>query len=337
MPYTIREADANYALDWSKWPVPQMPDLPIEPWAGVQVFWKEAITDRPVDAARTAALVNHEIPIGTHGGDKPWEGSSYGMPFQIIDSRSATTKVWDLARPITWNWWTPTLPIVNVPLPYVVRIEGDPNGSSDLHWYGFDPKTQVLYESIVTNKSWVNNWKTFFTTDWCVGYSGGGPGIIRWDCTKPVNAPGQPTGVVGGGVPQFPMIVRWDEIKKGRINHAVFGVLPNYSPERVGPAKGSDGTFKNHPVRGGERLRLKREAVERFALGTPGRVIAEACWEYGWVQADKNSHIPTAGQAGVGGGGFPITQDSRWVTGEGQIPALGEWKTMLTDWEVVQS
>lgn len=335
MPALVKEVDSQYLFDWSKWPVPTMPDIFVEPWYGVDgSFWKTRIPYSTVDPARTALLSNFDIPISIGAGNTPYEGTSYGLPYNLVLESDPKTKVWDLARGVTWNWFVPSYPTVNVPLPPKVRVEGDPNGSSDLHCYLFDQNQQVLYEMIVTSHSSLNYLKTFGQCEWTAGYAGGAPGVIRWDCRKPWNAPGQPAGgVVAAAIPQFPMIVRWDEIRKGSIDHAVFGVLPNYNKGKVGAARGSDGDLSDHPVRAGERLRLKRSAVERFQVGTPERIIAEACHEYGWIQGDRSQR-----KAGSwsGTGTFHLSQDRRWVTGEGSIPGLGKWDVQLTDWEIIQ-
>lgn len=332
MPQTVAEADAWYQFDWTKWPVPTMPDLPVPLWDGVAgCFWRDQISKSSVDVFRTNALPQYDVPIGAHAGDVPWQGSTYGMPFQIIDSSAPTTKVWDQSRPIVWNWFTPTFPIVKVPLPAVVRREGDPGGSSDLHWYGYDPTRKVLWEGIVLRKT--PRFATWGQTDWMASYNGGGPAFSRWDTSKPWNAPGQPLGCVAANIPQLPLVARWEEIQKGRIEHALFGVLPNYSPERTGPARGGDGSWVGHPVRAGERLRLRRSAVERFAPGTAARILAEGLWEFGWVQADRND--PTLGSVLTGRGGFNLTMDRRWAEGDGKIGPLGKFEVRLKDFEVV--
>lgn len=339
MPSTIAEVDAAYQWDWTKWPVPEMPDLPLDPWAGVPgkdgapAFWHQPVKNAQVDVFRTNALPQYDLPMVAHGGDVPWQGSSYGMPFQLINSAAPTTPVWDQSRPITWTWFTPTFPIVRVPLPNVVRREGDPGGSSDLHWTGYDPTRKVLWEGITLRKSALNKLQTWGKTEWIAGYNGGGPAFSRWDTSKPWDAPGQPLGVVAANVPKFPLLARWEEIKKGRINHALFGVLPNYSPERTGPARGGDGSWVGHPVRAGERLRLRRAVVERFLPGTAARILAEALWEFGYVQADRND--PTLGAVLTGKGNFSLTMDSRWAKGDSTLGPLGKFELRLKDFEVV--
>lgn len=338
MPSTIAVADGAYRWDWSKWRVPTMPDVPVEPWQGVvDSFWRDDITQRPVDHERTRALVDYDVPITTGAGAPPWQGTSYGMPFQLIDANAPTTPVEDAAQGVRWEWYFNSwrdfgirrVPvIVHAPLPHPVRREGDPGAphNSDLHWYGYDPNAQVLWEAITLRT---------LGDRWLAGYMGGGPGLARWDCRRPWNAPGQPAGVVAGGVPQFPMICRWDEIRRGRIEHAIFGVLPNYAPAKTGPARGSDGSLVGHPVRAGERLRLRRAAVERFSPGTAGRIIAQALYEFGWVQLDKNAVTGTPAKVGVGG--FPLTQDRRWHEGDDKVGPLGKFELHLKDFEVVTS
>lgn len=334
MSSTVDTVDARYRADWSKWPVPVMPDLPFPPWHAVPgQFWREPVFDRAVDWERTRALQDVDVSISVGAGAPPWQGSTYGMPYQLIDANAPTTPVWDQSQWIRWHWFTPTFPIIHVPLPPVVRREGDPNGSSDLHWTGYDPERRVLWEGITLRHSPLNRWQTWGQCDWVAGYMGGGPGLSKWDTSKPWNAPGQPTGVVAAGVPKLPMVCRWDEIQSGRIEHAIFGVLPNYAPAKVGHARGTDGSLIGHPVRAGERLRLRRAAVERFSPGTAARIIAQAMHEFGWFQADKNAATGTP--AGVGVGGFPLSQDRRWHTGDTRIGPLGDFRLRLTDFEVI--
>ena len=343
MPVTTAEADARYAADWSQWPVPQQADILVEPWAGVPgSFWTEDISGRMVDAVRTKALVDVDVPITSHAGAPPWQGSSYGMPYQIIDSTAATTPVWDMSQPIRWSWFTPTFPIVNVPLPDVVRREGDPVGSSDLHWIGFDPSKRVLWEAITVSKPPFARFQTWGRCDWIGGYAGGGPAFSRWDTSKAWNAAGQPTGVVAAGIPKLPLLVRFDQAARAiasgdpdaTLGHAIFGVLPNYNPGRVAPARGSDGSMSAHPVRAGERLRLPWHRAREHKAGTLVRVIANTLARRGWVQADRTS-TSTVPKFGVGG--FPMSLDCRWHQGAGPIAPLGPFEFRLADFEIILS
>src|SRR6478609_4373279 len=116
---SVREADAQYAFnDWQRWPIPEMPDLPLAPWDGVPgSFWKQSIANAAVDRSRTAQLPSVDIPLETAAGNVPWEGVSYGRPYQLVNENGPKTPVLDKSRPVTWDprngfqWPTEFLPL----------------------------------------------------------------------------------------------------------------------------------------------------------------------------------------------------------------------------------
>jgi len=304
MPQTVAEADAYYANDWTKWPLPQCPDG-VQPWDGVAgCFWKESVGSREVDTQRTAALASVDIAIGTSGGNKPYQGSTYGMPYQVIDTTRPMTKVYDKSRPITWSWLRPSYPITYLPLPLEpekTRREGDPVGAFDKHWLGFDPGKKLLYEVIQLNKgSPILNWNQ---TPWSLGYNGASHPAATWDTSRVWNGVSQPAGVVAAGIPLAPLIVKYDEWARKNIGHAMFLVLPNYASGRTGPARGFDGDISGHPLRAGERLRLRQEFILK------DDPISYAAWEYGLVVGDRNAHN-VGDYRGVGS--YTSSQDGRW-------------------------
>jgi hypothetical protein len=324
MAQLTRELDGRFLWDWSKWPVPTMPDIPS--WQGP---WNRDISSAPVDE-RTRDLAAVDVPISAHAGAPPWEGSTYGMPISLCDARGATTPVWDFSRPVKWNWFTPTFPITQVPLPLQVRREGDPVGSSDRHAYLVDPKNRVLIEMICVERSPLSRLQTWGQCDWTVGYPGGGPGIARYDMSVPYSAKA-PHGIVAAGTPQLPMVPRWQEIERGVIDHAIFGALANTAPGHVGWARGGDGSWKGYPIHTGDLLRLRPEVVARFAHGTPARVIAEALHTHGLFIGDRSS----TGDPTKVGGGIALTQDRRWSTGDGTFPRL-ELPLRLAEFDIIQ-
>lgn len=303
-------------------------DPPVDMWAGIDVPWRTDITAWTVDRVRTANLTRTDVnvPVDMEPPTGVWDGSVGGMPLQ--DARNLPmTPIWDLARPVTWEWFRPIWPIVQVPLPAVVRREGDPMGAWDQHHYSLDVDRGRLYELILVDNSPWNRWRTWGQADWTAGYSGGGPGIARWDLTRPWTAPGQPHGIVAASVPHAPHFVRADEVTRGRIGHALFMALANYAPGKTGYARGSDGSKVDHPCRAGERLRLPRTAVDWFPVGTPERVVALALATFGLIVGDRSDH---SGSATSKPGKIACTQDPRLASG---------WKGLglrLADFEVVQ-
>ncbi len=318
-PRPVSEAEAQYALDgWQKWPVPALPPIAPEdvPWAGRTEFWNTPCNAWATDFERTAALAAVDCDIRERAGNQPAAPSvaSYGLPYQLVDSVNG---------PFTKVWNTKSYGPVRLPLPPMVRRQGDPFNYGDGKWIGYDPVAGWLYEAACLNKRW---WT------WIVGCQWACDGLFEWDTTVPWDSPGQPAaGCVAAKWPLFPLVVRWDEVAAGRVTHAVHGTLPNYAPEKIAPARGHDGMWPGHPVRAGERLRLKRSAVERFAPGTAARIVAEGLWEFGWCHGDKT----TKGDPTKGHGSFQVAQDRRFVTGEGTVGPMGIMQLRLVDFEVV--
>ncbi len=139
-----------------------------------------------------------DIPLETAGGNVPYKGFSYGLPYQLVDAAGVMTPALDKTRPVTVDpdrgpqWPTEDLPL---PLPPdVVRREGDPTGGFDKHWMGYDPAARVLYEVIQLNRLWLADEENQF--EWTVGYNGIVGPVARWDTSKVWNA--QPTSGGGG-------------------------------------------------------------------------------------------------------------------------------------------
>ena len=211
------------------------------------------------------------------------------------------------------------LPAEHLPLPLEpdkVRREGDPTGAFDQHWLGYDPTARVLYEAIQLGRLWLASDDAPFR--WTVGWEGIVGPVARWDTSKLWNDPSQPQGVVATRIPLLPLIIRYDEYATGVIDHAIFSVFPNYAKEITGAARGGDGDIPGHPVRGGERLRLK----EQFVTDHP---FSRAAHEYGLFCGDRNAHNPGDYR---GTGRYTITQDVRW-----QGVQLPQWQ--LNQFEVV--
>lgn len=338
MPVTLTETVNPLARD--TWQPPELTAIAPEqePWAGVPAWWRENIAGRPIDRDRTERLADDDLPIGTAAGNPPYKGTSYGMPYHLVDSTGPKTPVWDLSQPITLRGFTPVLPIVDTPLPPFVRREGDPGENPfDGHAYFFDPVKQVLWEAMqLTNPPaarwyWArpNRFRTLGRCDWAAGYHEKGRvggGIVQWDCRKPWADPGQPRGLVAAGIPQFPLLPRWDEIQRGRISHALFLAVRNYAPEVTGPARTTDGHADGHHLRAGERLRLPIEMVGEYQPGSAARIFATALAEFGAIVGDT-----------APGAGIAMTQDRRWAQGDDRIGPLGDLGLRISDLVVVRS
>lgn len=298
------------------WRPGKMVDSPLmRGWEGP---WHSEVGHLLVDTDRTARLREWDVPINNTSSVKPWEGSVSGQPYNVITSPTKSYDVHVMSRPIEFINGKLVPPIEKVPLPDVILRQGDPMGSSDMHMTVIDEYAEVVYDMILFDK----NLKNLFGAPWKCGYDGGGAGLYVYDLSKPYSGQG---GTCAASVPKFPLIIGYDEIERGFIDHTIFFSLSNYSPEKpTGWAQGTDGTWPGHPVRAGEILRLPARFIDRFKRGTPERVIAEALNRYGMFCGDKSTHgDPTNGK-----GSIVTTMDIRWES-------LKDMGLRLADFEVV--
>jgi hypothetical protein len=352
LPYT-RDVDSRFSGDWSKWQPPVFPPMPaLAAWAGP---WKRDITNAPVDHERTEQLVDLGGTVtspaaGTPPEPGPKGGASWGMPFTEVDVETRQwATVWDLSRPVDsvpgpgWLGWlfrTLIYPTVDIPLPKErLRREGDPVGAADLHAYLYDDRAMVLYELLKLD----TNLGTWFNTHFgkapaTVGYSGSGPGIARYDLSrayrfdpsKPKDSSNSPHGVVAAGTPQAPMMVRFDEIEAGRIDHAIFAGAANTARGHVGWARGGDGTSVHTPIYTGDILRLRPELVDEFDPTKPAGIVAAAMAAHGVFIGDKSTTSDPRGK----GIGWTRTQDRRWWDLENDVDVV-DLELAVTDFELI--
>lgn len=242
----------------------------------------------------------------------------YGQPVQQVPANFRKTTVTNSGE-AWWPFWTwQQRAAIGMPLPDVIKLNDDPTSPFDRHWRCIEG-TQALWEV------WCFRAGGFPFGDW------GCSDWVRWDLTKAWNAPGQPLGVVAAKVPSVPFLLRWEEIQAKKITHALGLGLPAYAPEKVGPARGTDGRIAGHPLRAGEWLRLKGAVVDRIVtrdgIDHPRAIVAMALGKLGCYLCDTTTNVGSFGQ----------TQDSRWVNGEPErgIPALGDLGLRLSDFEVI--
>lgn len=277
----------DYVSDWKAWRAPELPPLPqIDGWEGP---WLRDVTRLDVDALRTARLWDDDWWISVAGGTAPWEGASAGQPYDVVDSK-ATMAVWDLSQPVTWSWAGPSFPIVRIPAPPTIRREGDPLGAWDRHARIVTVST--LTELICADSAPPVSFPRMFGYPVTCGYAGGGRGVVSYDITRRYRAGSG--GVVAARVPHLPMVIRYDELERGVIDHCLFGVVPDYAPDKTGWAEGTDGTVVMHPVRAGEIFRLRPGVVDRWERGTPEHAVAQAMTVHGIFVGDKHGD-PKAG------------------------------------------
>lgn len=318
LPYAkIKVLGLTIKLPWrdpANYRMPELPEIPmVRSWVGP---WHRRINDLPVDVERTAKLAGeYDGPLGNTVRTKVWEGSVSGQPYNVLRGDEQLVDVLNASKPIRLEGGKLVAPTEKIRLPDVILRQGDPMGSSDMHCTIVDPTHREVWDMILFDQN-------LFGPKWKAGYDGGSNGIYHYDLSTGYAGQG---GTCAAGVPKFPMIVGWDEISRGQIDHAIFVGVANYSPERpTGFARGTDGTWEGSPLRAGELLRLRPELINRYPIGSPERTIARAMVDHGVFIGDKSTHGDPRGK----GGSISTTGDRRFA----QLTDMG---LRLTDFEVV--
>jgi len=149
---------------------------------------------------------------------------------------------------------------------------GKPSLDADRHGIVVDPVNRKLYEFYrltKTDKGWTAEQASIF------------------DLASNKLRPDGWTSSDAAGLPIFPAIVRYDELKRGKIEHAVRVTFKNTRKAYVYPAThfASNKTGENLP-RMGERFRLKK-GVDTSKFSPDVKTILEALKTYGMLNADN--------------------------------------------------
>jgi len=246
-------------------PVPSAKRCPLFP----RSFSTNRRVDRlPVarDSAAIVASIGIEDKVHPDFGSGTWEGGPIGIPFDVVSKRTPRSRVrFDYADESDR---------VRYPIPRNVRIEGGPDADGDRHALLLDRDRCRLYELYALQGG---------PRSWAAG-SG-----ATWNLKSTRLRPAGWTSADAAGLPILPLLARYDEVRRGRIDHALRVTVSRSRRAYVHPARhfASDDTDPSLP-RMGERLRLKASVgVSRFPR--QARVVATALKRYGAIVADNGS------------------------------------------------
>jgi hypothetical protein len=250
----------------------------------LQVFpadnpWNEDISKRPVhpDSAAIIGSIGVDTPLGYNldmnfvlvPPDQPrvpvrvrmYPAESDPGPFPI--PANAPIENWPLSR----NEDTGALPTPGITLEQFQR-----EGTGDRHLIVVDPTNHRLHEF----------WQARRTdTGWEASQSS------TFDLASNALRPERWTSSDAAGLPVFPAIVRYDEVARGAVNHALRVTVRRTRREYVYPARhfASTSSDPNLP-RMGERLRLRQD-FDTSQFPPHAKAILDALKRYGMFVADN--------------------------------------------------
>ena len=268
--------------------------------------WNQDIASSPVDPNSDQIIAGFtSSPIKADFGSGLWDNAPIGIPYVVVCGNQAKGNVTFRANNNDGNYGdeSDTGPYA---IPVAAPIEG--NGTGDSHVIAIDKENGILYELYNASVNG-NHWEA-------------SSGAIFNLKTNALRTEGW-TSADAAGLPIFPGLVRYEEVLKGSIDHALRFTLSksNVKPAYISPARhkvNSSGGQYSLPF--GARIRLKKNID---ISGYPARlqIILNAMKKYGLILADIGSNMYISG-----------APDDRWNNDE--LQQLG--KINASSFEVVK-
>lgn len=266
------------------------------------------ISQDPVDTRSDAIIAVIGAPVVKPDfGSGLWEGNPIGIPFILVCNSQCRIPVIFRQNNYDGNYGNESDP-GPYPIPLTAPVEG--NGTGDSHVLAVDVDNKILFELYNASAG---------TTFWEAS-SG-----AMWDLNRNDARPKGWTSADAAGLPVLPLLVRYEEVKKGVIDHAIRFTLDKSKVMRGYTSPAShlvSGTNNNMaaPTPMGMRLRLKA-GYDISGFSETNQVILIAMKNYGIILADIGSDLYITG-----------APDERWNNDD-----LNQLKTVkATDFEVVQ-
>jgi hypothetical protein len=231
-------------------------------------YWHADISRLPVHPRSRAWLSHMSNGRDLHPdfGPSYGDGPGYGMPITVVSGRHPRVRVrFDYAGESDR---------VRYPFGRDTGIEGGRASDGDRHAIVVDRTHCRLYETFDTRST---------STGWRAG-SG-----ATWSLTSNALRPDGWTSADAAGLPILPGLLRWNEVRAGRVDHAIRFTTDITSRHHIWPARHDAGSrdSRAYPPMGA-RFRLRR-SFPTAGFGADAKAVIAAMKRYGLVLADNGS------------------------------------------------
>lgn len=245
--------------------LPGAPRCPVFPRDNA---WNQRVDRLPVapDSARIVAAIGLEQGMHPDFGSGRYEGRPIGIPFDVVSRRTHRSRVrFEYADESDHRRY---------PIPRGVHIEGGAGADGDRHALLVDRDACRLYELYALRRSG-GRWTAGSGATWS----------LRTNKLRPRGW----TSADAAGLPILPGLARYDEVRRGHIDHALRFTVSQTRNAFVFPARHYASSLSDPALpRMGERLRL-RDDFDVSRLPRQARIVARALKEYGMLVADNGS------------------------------------------------
>src|SRR5919201_949843 len=241
--------------------LPGAPRCPILPRSNP---WNQRVDKLPLAPNSATMIRSIGLDTGLHAdfGSGTWDGGPIGIPFDVVTRKTPRARV--------FFEYADESDRVGYPIPKRVHVEY----GSDHHALLVDRDACRLYELGGLTRSG-DRWHAWAGATWS----------LRSNRVRPATW----TSADAAGLPIFPGLARWDEVKRGVINHALRFKAARTRRAFIWPARhyASASTDPSLPPMG-LRVRLKA-TVDISALPPQARMVAQPMKTYGMILADNGS------------------------------------------------
>ncbi|MBC7396536.1 MAG: PKD domain-containing protein [Bdellovibrionales bacterium] len=262
--------------------------------------WNSEISGQAADPQSSAKISAYVNRVGYNPALHGDFSSEYGEVYNVVDSSTQPLQM------ISIDEYPGESDLVPVPLPDTSVVKGGSqncNDGGDCHLFVLDRNQCWLYET----------WQTSFD-----GVRWHASNMAVWDMLGTSKRPYGWTAADAAGLSVFAGLVRYDEVARGVIPHAIRFTLGHTGNTFVAPATHSAG-YDSAAFPMGTRFRLKRN-FDVSAYSKADQVIFTAMKNYGLILADNGSDLEIAG-----------ANDARWEVSD--VVALKG--AHLSDFEVM--
>jgi len=248
-------------------PVPGAPKCPVFPRTS---HWNQRVDRLPVHARSDAIVDAVGRSSGAHAdfGSGLYQGRPIGIPFKVVGGSQKRV-------PVSFQYSSES-DRGPYPLPQNVPIEGGRGSDGDRHVIVVDRSRCRLYELFAAYpEQGGRRWRA-------------GSGAI-WSLRSNRLRPSGWTSADAAGLPILPGLARYDEVRRGRIDHALRITVPRTRRAFLYPARhfASSSDDPSLPAMG-QRVRL-RGGFDASRFPRQSRVVLTALKRYGAIVADNGS------------------------------------------------
>ncbi len=247
----------------------QSPDLSAMQVFPADNYWHWDISAFPVhpNSAKLVASAGNGVSLHPDFGSV-YNGAPFGIPYIVVDKNQAKVA-------INYTDYGDQSDPGPFPIPLDAPIEGANPAAGDRHVLAIDKDAKVLYELYAAHP---------------VGGRWDAASGAKFDLTSNALRPETWTSADAAGLPILPGLVRYDEIARGVIDHAIRMTVDVSRKSYIWPARheaGSTNSADAPPM--GQRYRLKAG----FNIGNyprAAKIVLTALKKYGMILADNGSN-----------------------------------------------